>query len=315
VHRTGKLGIYDTQGLEVGRDTERIVHELADFIQSAALRPFPEQVHLAWYCVRATDRRFEETEAIFIAKLVQIGLPVILVMTQVPARRDVEGTLYVAPDALTLAHEIAGMGLPVYQNRAILVNAQADPFTGVTQHGLLDLLDATFQVAPAEATTALVAAQKIDPIRKAAAADKAVAGAAAAAAAAGFTPIPFADAAVLVPIQIGMMARIANIYDIPMDRATVASLATTTLATQAGRFTATGLLKLVPGVGTVVGGTITGGVAGSITFAVGTAWHRVCKGMAEGKYGGLSGALDSKGIQRVFNEEFASVIRRRMIHK
>jgi predicted GTPase len=99
VHRTGKLGIYDTQGLEVGRDTERIVHELSDFIQAAALRPFPEQVHLAWYCVRATDRRFEQTEGVFIAKLVQIGLPVILVMTQVPARRDVEGTLYVAPDA------------------------------------------------------------------------------------------------------------------------------------------------------------------------------------------------------------------------
>ena len=117
----------------------------------------------------------------------------------------------------------------------------------------------------------------------------------------------------LVPIQIGMMAKIANIYDIPMQRATVASLAATTVTTQAGRAAATGLLKLVPGVGTIVGGAITGGVAGTMTFAVGTAWHRVCIGMAEGKYETVSGTLDSETIQKVFNQEVASIMRSRGI--
>ncbi|MGV1005408.1 MAG: GTPase family protein [Candidatus Nanopelagicales bacterium] len=311
VHRTGKLGIYDTQGLEVGRDTDLILGELRKFLDLAAKQPFVEQVHLAWYCVRANDRRFEHAEADFVTRLVELGLPTVLVMTQVPARHDVEGTLYVAPDALELAREIRHMGLPVYQNRAIMVNALADRFLGIDQHGLPELLDATFLLAPAQTAAALTAAQKIDPARKAAAAEAVIKKATGAAAAAGFTPIPFADAAVLVPIQIGMMARIANIYDIPMDRATVASLAATTAATQAGRFTATGLLKLVPGVGTLLGGTITGGVAGSITFAVGGAWHQVCAGMSAGKYGGVAGALDSKGVQRVFNQEFAAIMRRR----
>lgn len=311
VHRTGKLGIYDTQGLEVGRDTDRIVDALQHFIEHSRTMPFPEQVHLAWYCVRATDRRFEETEAVFIGKLGELGLPVVLVMTQVPGRRDAQGRLFIAPDALELARQIQEMSLPVHEGRAVLVNAVADPFTGVEQHGLLELLDATFRLAPQEATDALVAAQKIDPARKAQAAEKAVNSAAAAATAAGFTPIPFADAAILVPIQISMMARIANIYDIPMQRATVASLAATTVTTQAGRAAATGLLKLVPGVGTLVGGVITGGVAGTMTFAVGHAWHRVCIGMAEGKYETVSGTLDSATIQRVFNEEVAAAVRRR----
>ena len=84
VHRTGKLGIYDTQGLEVGRDTTKIITELKRFIDNSRAMPFAEQVHLAWYCVRATDRRFEETEAAFIRELAGVGLPVILVMTQVP---------------------------------------------------------------------------------------------------------------------------------------------------------------------------------------------------------------------------------------
>jgi uncharacterized protein (DUF697 family)/GTPase SAR1 family protein len=313
VHRTGKLGVYDTQGLEVGRDTERIVSELQRFIEHSRTMPFAEQVHLAWYCVRATDRRFEETEAAFIRRLAELELPVVLVMTQVPARRDAAGTLYVAPDALELARQVKAMDLPVHEGRPVLVNALSDPFTGVEQHGLLDLLDATFRLAPQEAAEALVAAQKIDPARKAAAAERAVNQAAAAAAAAGFTPIPFADAAVLVPIQIGMMAKIATIYDIPMQRATVASLAATTVTTQTGRAAATGLLKLVPGIGTIAGGAITGGVAGSITFAVGHAWHRVCIGMAEGKYQTVSGTLDSQMVRRVFNEEFSAIVRARGI--
>jgi uncharacterized protein (DUF697 family)/GTPase SAR1 family protein len=311
VHRTGKLGIYDTQGLEVGRDTDRMIGELQRFIAHSRTMPFHEQVHLAWYCVRASDRRFEDTEAAFIRKLAELELPVVLVMTQVPARRDASGQLCVAPDALELAAQITAQALPVHAGRPVLVNAVADPFTGVEQHGLLELLDATFRLAPEEATEALVAAQKIDPARKAEAANRAVNAATAAATAAGFTPIPMADAAILVPIQIGMMAKIANIYDIPMQRATIASLAATTLTTQTGRAAATSLLKLVPGIGTLTGGVITGGVAGTITFAVGQAWHRVCIGMAEGRYDTVSGALDSEMVNRVFNEEVAAIVRRR----
>jgi uncharacterized protein (DUF697 family) len=120
-----------------------------------------------------------------------------------------------------------------------------------------------------------------------------------------------ADAAILVPIQIGMMAKIANIYDIPMERATIASLAATTVTTQTGRAAATGLLKLVPGVGTIAGGAITGGVAGTVTYAVGQAWHRVCIGMAEGRFDTVSGALDSTLVNKVFTEEVAAVVRSR----
>ncbi len=311
VHRTGKLGIYDTQGLEVGRDTQRIIMELRSFIEGSRTLPFSEQVHLAWYCIRATDRRIEETEAAFIRELAGLGLPVILVMTQVPGRHDAMGQRFVAPDAIELAQLIESLGLPIDGGRPVMVSALPDPFTGTQQHGLLDLLDATFRCAPSQVAPALVAAQKIDPARKAEAADRAVKAAAAAASAAGFTPIPFADAAVLVPIQIGMMARIANIYDIPMQRATVASLAATTVTTQAGRAAATGLLKLVPGVGTLAGGAITGGVAGTVTYAVGTAWQKVCIGMTQGRFRTVSGTLDSRAVQEVFSKEVADIMRRR----
>ena len=313
VHGNGKLGIYDTQGLEVGRDTDELIGDLRTFIADSRSKPFTEQVHLAWYCVRASDRPFEDTEATFIRKLAELDLPVILVLTQVPGRRDSAGQLFVAPDAAELSMHISTLDLPVYGGRPMLVNAVADSFTGVEQHGLVELLDASFRLGPDEALDALNAAQKIDPARKAAAAAKVIKQATAAASAAGFTPIPFADAAVLVPIQIGMMARIASIYDIPAQRATIASLAATTVTTQAGRAAATGLLKLVPGVGTVVGGAITGTVAGSVTFAVGEAWQRVCEGMADGRYQTVTGTLDSRAVQKVFNKEVSDVLRRRIV--
>ena len=88
-----------------------------------------------------------------------------------------------------------------------------------------------------------------------------IAAAATSAAAAAATPIPFSDAALLVPIQLGMMARIAQIYKIKFERAVLMAIASTTAATQIGRATFTGLLKMMPGAGTVIGGAIGAGVA------------------------------------------------------
>ena len=68
-----------------------------------------------------------------------------------------------------------------------------------------------------------------------------------AAASAGAVPIPFADAVILVPIQLGMMAAIAQTYGVRMDRATLAGIAATAGATSAGRSLVGGKLKLIPG--------------------------------------------------------------------
>ena len=115
--------------------------------------------------------------------------------------------------------------------------------------------------------------------------NKYIAGAAASAAAAAATPIPFSDAALLVPIQLGMMAKIAQLYKIKFERAALMAIASTTAATQVGRATFTGLLKMVPGAGTVIGGAIGAGVASTFTYAMGQAWLTVCQRVAKGKLG------------------------------
>jgi uncharacterized protein (DUF697 family)/predicted GTPase len=306
LHTSGTLGVLDTRGLEVGVDNAAIIAEVADHVARMRRRPLEDQVHVAWFCVRAGDRRFEDTEADFVRELARLGVPVLLVMTQVPR---VGGQIH--PDALALAREIEARQLPIHRGVVHLTMAQADEFARLEAHGLQELLDATFRCAPEGVAHAITAAQQIDLARKRKRAGDAIKVATSAAGTAGASPIPFSDAALLVPIQITMMASIASTYGLSLERSTAASLAATAAATVAGRTAVTSLLKLVPGAGTVVGGTVNAAVAGTLTYAVGHAWTRVCERLTAGDLQFVGGVLDSAAVRRVFMDEFAKQARRR----
>jgi uncharacterized protein (DUF697 family)/GTP-binding protein EngB required for normal cell division len=297
--KIGHLGIVDTQGLEVGKDNKEIISELNQAMNRMRKMPLDSQIHVAWYCVRGMDRRFEDTEAEFIRRLDEMGLPVIVVLTQVPMR---DGHLH--PDAVLLAEQIIAKRLPIYSGRPFMTYAMPDEFTGQRAYGLQEVLDATFRVAPEGVQGALVAAQEIDHVRKAKEAQKQIGVAAASAAAAAASPIPFSDAALLVPIQLGMMARIAQIYKIKFDRAALMAVASTTAATSAGRATFTGLLKMVPGAGTVVGGVVGASVASTFTYAMGQAWLTVCQRVVTGKLGGVGRMAENDQLRDLFADEF-----------
>lgn len=297
--KIGHLGIVDTEGLEVGRDDKEIVSELTRAMKDMRKRPLAEQLHVAWFCVRGMDRRFEETEAQFVRNLHGAGLPVIVVLTQVPMR---DGVYH--PDAVAMAQLIAAKQLPIFGGRPFLTFAQADRFTGQDVHGLTEVLDATFRCAPDGVQGALTVAQEIDQDRKTKEARNYIGVAATTAAAAAASPIPFSDAAMLVPIQLGMMAKIAHLYKIRIDRAALMGIAATTAATQVGRATFTGLIKLVPGAGTIVGGAISAGVATAYTYAMGQAWLTVCQRMSTGSFGRADGVIDNAAVGELFMSEF-----------
>ncbi len=302
--KVGSLGIVDTQGLEMGTDDKKIIDELQKMINRTRKLPLSEQVHVAWYCVRGMDRRFEDTEADFVRALDELGLPVVVVMTQVP--RNASGF---HPDAVALAELVRQRHLPVVPGSPFFTYAKPDDFTGQPSYGLREVLDATFRVAPEGVHGALVAAQEIDHARKASEAQKVIAAAASSAAASAAVPVPFSDAVMLVPIQLGMMAKIAQLYKIKFDRAALMAIASTTAATQAGRATFTGLLKLVPGAGSVAGGLIGAGVASTYTYAMGQAWLVVCQRAATGSFGRVGGMLDTDAVREAFTEEFRKRLR------
>ncbi|CAN5447833.1 GTP-binding protein [soil metagenome] len=305
LHQSAFFGLLDTQGLEIGKDTKTLIREMKDYIDRTRKKPESEQIHVAWYCVRASDRRFEDTEADFVRSLHALGLPVIVVLTQVASR---EGELH--SDAVALADYIASLGLPIEGGRPISVMAAGDSW-GQESHGLQELLDATFRAAPDGVASALAAAQKIDLARKRKEAATAIGLATGAAAGIGAIPIPVADAGLIVPVQLGLMGKIAAIYGVKLETATIAATVATAVATAAGRGTVIGLLKLVPGAGTLVGGAISAATAAAFTSAMGYAWATVCAQLSQGRLKGLDGAIDAKAVQELFLSELTKWLRRK----
>lgn len=301
----GPLGLIDSRGLEIGRDDDQLIKELNQWVKAQRKLPLSEQMHAAWYCVRALDRRFEDAEVRFIEALDSLDIPVILVFTQVPAR---DGQIH--PDALELARMVQEKALPIVGGRPLFTFALRDQFSGQPSHGLVELLEATFLAVPKAVHLALASAQQIDLDAKARQAHRSIAASAAGAATAAAIPIPFSSAAVLVPLQLSMMARIAQLYGVQFDRAALLAIASTSLATTAGRTAVTGLLKFVPGAGTIAGGVINAGVASGLTVAMGEAWLAVCQRVASGGIPDLDGVLGSRAVKDLFEEEF----RRRAPH-
>lgn len=272
-HEDGFFGLYDSEGFETGTSGDAVLAGLRRIADQQGDRPIAERIHAVWYVVRWSDRRFEASQAAFVRALTELGFPVIIVLTQVPNH---DGQPH--PEAVEFAAYIEGLGLPIFA--VILTNALADPFTGSARYGLQELLDITYQMAPEAARQALTAAQVIDLGRKKKAAAGIVRQSAAAAAVIGATPIPFADAALLVPTQLSMIARITAAYGLPTRAsrsiAVAGSIVLTGGATIAGRYAATNIMKFVPG-GMVVGSAISGTVAASLTKAIGAAWIEVCE--------------------------------------
>ena len=273
-HPDGFLGLYDSEGFETGTSGDAIVHGLTQVI--GAQRPEAERIHAAWYLVRWSDRRFEAAQQQFVREIAGLGLPVIMVMTQVPSRDGV-----VHPEALEFAEYIESLDLPLSPHgRVVLTNALEDPFTRTPVFGLRTLLDDTYDVIPEVAESALTAAQMLDMERKKKAVNRIVKQAVAVAAGIGAAPIPIADAALLVPNQITMISRITAAYGLPPNRskalAAAGSVILTGGATMAGKYAVTTLLRFLPG-GFVVGSAISATVASALTKAVGMAWAQVCE--------------------------------------
>lgn len=103
----------------------------------------------------------------------------------------------------------------------------------------------------------------------------------------GAVPIPFADAPLLVGQQVAMMLAINKVFGFDIKRDALQSLAVAALgvggATVIGKTVASNLIKLIPGPGSVVGGAVSAGTAGVITFALGKAYIEVCKAIKMGK--------------------------------
>jgi len=268
------LTIYDTPGLELGGENamDKLLKEVNDCLEKGVITgDISNAIHCIWYCVSTTSHRFEETEKEFINKFLKetnkYNVPVILVLTQSYSRRE----------AAELKSQIEKENLDVVQIIPVLASDYTiDEDYEAKAYGLDQLIDVMENAIPQSVRDTLIAVQKADIKKKTRKAQSVVIAASTAAAITGASPIPFADAAVLIPEQIAMLAKITTIFCLPIQKATLTAIISATLgttgATFLGRTIVAGLAKMVPGAGSVVGGVISGGTAAAITAALGEAY-------------------------------------------
>ena len=269
------LILYDSRGIELDAEVRSQVRkDLLDLIHNKQQQTDPnDRIHLVWYCVNALGARIESYELELIKELAR-ELPVLLVLTQ---SIQESSELYSSLEAMRLPVQgilpVLARDYPLKEHRII------------SAYGLTELVNASLQLLPEPVQGAFINAQKVDLSKKVKRAEKAVRGYVSSAFATGFTPIPFSDAAVLVPMQVGMIAHLSSIFGISMKHGVMRSLVTALGgaggATYLGRSIVANLFKFIPGIGTISGGVITGTTAAMLTYALGRAYIRLMEWMVE----------------------------------
>lgn len=309
------LTIYDTPGLELGGDNaiEQLLKgvntEIRKGINSGKME---KAIHCILYCVSATSHRFEEEEKKFIRMFLDenrdTNIPVIIVITQSISKKD----------AKELKSSIEAENLNVTQIVPVLAeDYELDEDTVIKAFGLDRLSELMYEIIPDAMKKTFISVQKASIRLKSGKAHAVVAAAAAAAGATGAIPIPFADSFALVPEQIAMLASITAIFDLSLEKSAIAAITTATLgtagATIAGKTAVSGLLKLIPGAGSVAGGVISGSVAAALTAALGEAYIGIMIRIAKGEMSVKDLSTDEG--KRFMSESFKNALRLRRNNK
>ncbi len=279
------LTIYDTPGFELSKGQQsKVKEEIIDLISKGiASKDINEAIHCIWYCVNVGgNRTFDETEVAWLKDLTESNkvaqVPIIVVLTQAcPKKKAAEMKSLVEKENLDII-------------KVVPVLAQDMDFDGeyVAQaYGLDKLIDIMSEALPDELQDTLQNIQKASLEAKKKYAHGVVATAVAAAFGEGFAPIPFSDAILLIPTQVTMIASITVIFGLNISKSFITGFVSSTIGaagtTVLGKTVVSNLLKLIPGVGTGVGGMISGTTAGLLTTALGEAYIKVMERVYKGE--------------------------------
>ena len=219
---------------------------------------------------------------------------------------------YIKDNAQALKSAIEKENLPIAQIVNVLaMDTQIDEDYVKRAFGLDRLVEVMESVVDESVKNTLAAVQKASIAIKVKKAQAIVVTSAAAAATTGAIPIPFSDAALLIPEEISMLAGITAVFGLPVEKATLSALISATIgttgATVLGKTIVSGLLKLIPGVGSFVGGAISASVAAALTTALGETYIAVMKLVINGemKISDINTEIGKDRISSIFKERMS----------
>lgn len=301
------MAIYDTPGFELSEGQQaKVKEEIIELIHKGlATGDINNAIHCIWYCINVGgNRTFDQTEINWLKELIEKNkvtkVPIIVVLTQAcPKTKGKQMQTLVEKENLDII-------------KVIPVLAQDMDFDGeyvAKAYGLDQLVDIMSEALPEELQDTLQNVQKASLKSKKKRSRAVVAAASAVAFVEGFIPIPFSDAAVLIPTQITMIASITTNFGMSISKSVIMSFISSTIGTAGttilGKSMVSNLFKLIPGVGTGVGGMISGSTASLLTTALGEAYIKFMEMIYKGelKKEDLYDQNGQKAISKMFKEE------------
>jgi uncharacterized protein (DUF697 family)/predicted GTPase len=266
------LRILDTKGLEA-KDYAATINDLkAEIELGRSAKDARDQLHIAWLCIAAPSSRIQDAEIDVVRLLNRYEVPVVIALTKYDDDDDfLEVVERVLKERRATCHAIIPVRAVTKKNRPAV--------------GLSEIVLSTFKALPKAHRAAFAASQKVNlDLNREVAADY-VTAAAAAAGAAAVIPIPLADVLTIAPIQTGMLVAISNAFGLTLDRTQIVQLLTTVMGclavSVAGRWAIGNALKLIPGPGSIIGGALNAGIAGSLTLTLGRVYINFLHGFIQ----------------------------------
>jgi uncharacterized protein (DUF697 family)/GTP-binding protein EngB required for normal cell division len=287
LYKNSTVNIYDSEGYEIGEERqthyERLIFD--DFLATRKGTTDANAVHLVWYAVSGTSK-FTSLDAKLIKRIKAEGFPVCVLLTKIDELYEGQlNDMMAAVRGDLPGIDVFRLSIKARDNENPAPSCDWDKLIDWSHNHLAGVFKERFVMA---------LSGRLDLKRNQAAA--VVAGATTAAAAIGASPVPFGDALLLVPVQTGMIIGIAEIYGIHVGKTAISSVAGGVAISALGKSIAGGLLKLIPGLGSIAGAVINASVAGTITGALGMAFSELCYRQCKDSLDGRLPAFDIEEI-------------------
>lgn len=262
--------LFDTEGFEIGQNSEEKFNQnVLGFIKDKKQEPTENHIHLVWFVISGSSDRITDYDIQLYSDLKDLGVPVAIIFSKCDNASE---------------ESLNNMILRLFPETSFesAFNSNSNPFftstdiTSIQEEPNLNIkkvVDWSLGELPNQLKEAFISAQQLNLEAKFKKAKSIILQHSAGNALIGGSPIPFSDAPALILSQAGMIGRIINLYGI--EKVGITNFMQTSgyslIIGNLGKSVAGNLLKLIPGIGTMIGGIINASVASAITYAMGTA--------------------------------------------
>ena len=283
LYSSEQINIFDSEGYEVGGESQQHYSKiLFDDFLSKRTGNDDDSIHLVWYAISGAGKRITDLDKELVEKIQKSGFRVCVILTKID-ELDEEQFQAMTKTLKSTFNNIKYFSLSTKDKEIPELKAY-------TQWD--ELIAWSCEQIPDIRKTRFISALKDAIKEKNDQAQKIISLATAGAVATAASPIPFSDAAILTPLQTGMIIQIASLYGMKLEGSAITSFLSSVAISNLGKTLAGNLIKLIPGAGSVIGVMINGTVAGGFTYAIGYALNELLYKNALEKSEGKSPTFD-----------------------